>query len=148
MLGLEVLTRFMTNIDFDRVVEIDYSSGGAYSLGPDDLFKEWKGEGINSVGMVALDRDDFILGFCLYNLDDREFYEIKHLVVDKAFQRLGVATSIINRMKGKLNNHRNALGCNVCEDNLACQFLLRKMGFKSKLIRRYDGDIIRFEYEV
>lgn len=144
MLALDVATRFMVNRDFDRVIEIDYTSGGEYSWGPDDMFSEWKGP--NGVGMVAVDEDDFPLGFCLYNLDDKAFYEIKHLVVDKSFQRSGVATSLINRMKGKLNESRYALGCDVYEENLACQLFMKQMGFKSKLVRKYDGDIIRFEY--
>src|SRR6185295_10698087 len=111
MLELAVQTRFIVNSDFDRVIEIDYTSGGEYGWNPDDLFHEWKKQ--NGVGMVAVDSDDFPLGFCIYSLEDKERFEMKHLVVEKPFQRSGVATSIISRMKNKLNNRRYILSCDV-----------------------------------
>jgi|SRR5581483_10189767 len=146
MVGLEIQTRFMSNKDFDRVIEIDYTSSGDYGLGPDELFEQWK-KHPNGVGIVAVDADDLPVGYCIYNLEDKDVFELKHLVVDKSFQRLGVATSIIKRMKSKLNERRNILGCNVCEDNLAFHLFLKKMGFKAYLIRSSNIDIFRFEYK-
>lgn len=145
MLTLAIQTRFMANHDFDRVIEIDHTSGGNYSWEPDDLYNEWKSR--NGVGIVAVDSDDFTLGFCVYNLNDKECYEIKHMVVDKAFQRSGIGTSLINRMKDKLNNNRYILSYNVPEENLNFQLFLKQMGFKADLIRYSSGDIFRFKYE-
>lgn len=135
----------MANHDFDRVIEIDYTSGGNYSWEPGDLHNEWKRR--NGVGIVAVDSNDYTLGFCIYNLDDRECYEVRHMVVDKAFQRSGIGTSLINRMKDKLNKNRYILSYNVPEENLNFQLFLRQMGFKAELIRHGSGDIFRFKYE-
>jgi ribosomal protein S18 acetylase RimI-like enzyme len=143
MLGIEISTRFISNKDFDRIIEIDYTSSGQYGWKPDDLFQEWK----KGVGIVAVDLDDFPLGFCIYGLEEKPFFEIKHLVADRSFQRSGIATTLINRMKNKLNDFRNILSCSVPEENLNFQLFMRKMEFKAKLIRRSSGDVFRFEYE-
>lgn len=144
MLELDMSTKFMENKDFDRVIEIDCTSSNQYSWEPKELYQEWKKP--NGVGIVAVDPEDLVLGFCVYNLN-KEYYEIKHMVVDKMFQRLGIGRSLINRMKDKLNSNRCMLGYNVPEDNLIFQLFLKNMGFKAKLIRNGDGDIFRFEYE-
>lgn len=140
MLSTEVCTRFMTNKDFDRVIEIDLQSG-EYGWEPGDLFTEWKKQ--NGVGIVAVDRDDFPLGFCVYSLDNKEWYELKHMAVDCNLRRMGIGTGLINRMKDKLNDRRYILSYNVPEDNLSFQLFLKKMGFKARIIR----DTYRFEYE-
>jgi ribosomal protein S18 acetylase RimI-like enzyme len=146
MLELEkIATRFMFNQDFDRVIEIDYSSGDEYSWQSDDLFHEWKSQ--NGVGIVAVDMDDLPLGFCVYSLDDKECYEIKHMVVDKCFRRSGIGTSLINRMKDKLNNRRYILSYSIPEDNLGFQLFLKKMGFKAKIVKNGTCDVYRFQYE-
>lgn len=146
MLALEkIATRFMSNQDFDRVIEIDCSSGGEYSWQADDLFQEWKSQ--NGVGIVAVDGDDLPLGFCVYSLDDKECYEVKHMVVDRYFRRSGIGTSLINRMKDKLNNRRYILSYNVPEENLNFQLFLKKMGFRANLLKFNSGDVLRFKYE-
>ena len=108
---------------------------------------EWKKDDGVGVGIVATDYDDLPLGFCVYNLDDKEHYEIKHMVVDKRFRRQGIGTALINKMKAKLNDRRYILSYSVPEDNLPFQLFLRKMGFKAKLLRNGYGDVYRFEYE-
>ena len=144
MLGLDIKTRFMANKDFDRVIEIDLHSG-EYAWEPGDLYQEWKSR--YGVGIVAVDTEDYPLGFCVYNLDDKECYEIKHMAVHGEFRRLGIGTSMINRMKDKLNDRRYILSYNIPEENLAFQLFLKKMGFKATLIRNSFGDVYRFQYE-
>lgn len=143
MLGIDVQTRFMANIDFDRVIEINQDCGYAWDV--DDLYNEWKSK--QGVGIVAVDYDDFPLGFCVYNLNDKQHYEVKHMAVDKNFRRVGIGTAMINRMKEKLNDRRYILSYSVPEENLSFQLFLRKMGFKAKLIRNSISDVYRFEYE-
>lgn len=143
MLQIAVQTRFLKNQDFDRVIDIDQNS--EYPWEPDDLFKEWKAH--NGVGIVAVDHEDYPLGFCIYNLNDKEHYEIVHMVVDKHLRRQGIGTALINRMKDKLNDRRYILSYSVPEDNLPFQLFLRKMGFKAKVLRNHFGDVYRFEYE-
>jgi ribosomal protein S18 acetylase RimI-like enzyme len=135
----------MYNKDFNRVMEIDGSSGGDYTWKTDDLLDEWKD--YNGVGIVAVDNHDVVLGFCIYSLCNKDCFEIKHMVIDKEFRRSGIGTSIINRMKGKLNDRRYILGCNVDEENLSFQLFLKKMDFKANLIRHSFGDEFRFQYE-
>lgn len=145
MLKLDVSTRFMYKKDFNRVVEINKSSGNEYALKSKDLLKEWKG--YNGVGVVAVNNADLVLGFCIYNLNDKDCFEIKHLLIDKEFRRSGIGSSIINRMKSKLNESRYLLGCNVHEENLSLQLFLKKMDFRASLIRHSFGDELRFQYE-
>ena len=145
MVKIEVATRFMYNKDFNRVMEINKISGDEYSWNSKELLDEWKD--YNGVGIVAVDNHDVVLGFCIYNLNNKDCFEIKHLVTDKEFRRSGIGTSIINRMKGKLNDRRYLLGCNVPEENLSFQLFLKKMEFKASLIRHSSGDEFRFEYE-
>lgn len=140
MLGIDVQTRFLANKDFDRVIEIDLQSG-EYAWEPGDLFNEWKSQ--NGVGIVATDYDDYPLGFCIYNLNDKECYELKHMAVDSGFRRLGIGAALINKMKNKLNDRRYILSYNVPEDNLNFQLFLKKMNFKAKAMR----NMYRFEYE-
>lgn len=144
MLELDIKTRFMTNADFDRVIEIDLH-GGEYSWEPGDLYEEWKKQ--NGVGIVAIDMDDFPMGFCVYSLEEKECYEVKHMAVDRNFRRLGIGTSLINRMKDKLNDRRYILSYSVPEENLGFQLFLKKMDFKAKLIRHGSVDFLRFQYE-
>ena len=143
MLSLEVQTRFMVNSDFDRVIDINCTSSGDYAWEPDDLWDEWKAE--QGVGLVAVDMDDYPLGFCIYNLNNREYYEIQHLVVEKCFQRSGIGAALIDRMKSKLNDRRNILSYSVPEDNLPFKLFLKKMGFKARFVR--NCNVYRFEYE-
>jgi len=143
MLALEVQTRFMVNIDFDRVIELNHTSSGDYGWQPDDLWNEWKAD--QGAGMVAVDHNDYPLGFCIYNMDDKERYEIKHLVVEKNLQRSGIGTALINRMKDKLNDRRYILRYTIPDDNLATQLFLKKMGFKAKVVR--SANFYIFEYE-
>lgn len=140
MLDIAIQMRFMTNKDFDRIIEIDLQSG-EYSWEPGDLYQEWKSQ--NGVGIVAVDYDDLPLGFCVYSLDDKQHYEIKHMAVDYNLRRMGIGTSLINRMKDKLNDRRYILSYNVPEENLGSQLFLKKMGFKAKIVR----NLYRFEFE-
>lgn len=145
MLGLEVQTRFMINMDFDRVVEINYTSSGDYAWESEDLFQEWKSE--QGVGIVAVDADDYTVGFCVYNLNDKECYEIKHLVVERSLQRSGIGTALINRMKDKLNDRRYILSYSIPEEHIGFQLFLKKMGFKAKIIKNGMNSLYRFQYE-
>jgi len=145
MLAMQVQTRYMTKGDFGRVMEINHTSSGGYAWQPDDLWNEWQAD--KGAGMAAVDADDYLLGFCIYNMDDKECYEIQHLVVEKCFQRSGIGTALINRMKKKLNDMRCILSYSVPEDNLPFQLFMKKMGFKAKLVRNGTEEVYRFEYE-
>jgi GNAT superfamily N-acetyltransferase len=141
-----VKTRPMyVNRDFDRMIEIDCNTSGKYVWEPDELFKEMKKDW--TCGVIAVDQEDYPLGFCIYNLDNPECFEIKHFVVDKIYHRLGVGTEIMHRMKAKLNSKRFYLKCDVPESNLPMHKFMSAVDFKSKLIRNTFEDIIRFTYE-
>lgn len=138
-------TRFLHNRDFDRLIEIDCDTCGKYSWEPDDLFKVIKNEN-NTCGIVAVDETDFPLGFCLYSLLNVECFDILHFAVDKAEQRKGVGTALVNKMKNKLNEERFYISVDVPEGNLAAQLFFKEMKFKARLVRNTFEDIIRFKY--
>jgi ribosomal protein S18 acetylase RimI-like enzyme len=134
----------MINADFDRILEINHSSSGDYFWEPDDLWNEWKAE--QGVGIVAVDREDYPFGFCIYSLDNKEFYEIKHFVVDKYVRRQGIGTALINKMKSKLNDRRSILSYSVPEENLPFQLFLKKMDFRARIVNNGTSEVYRFEY--
>lgn len=97
---------------------------------------------------MAVDTEDYPLGFCLYSLNNHgeDTFEIKHLVVDKIYHRLGIATHLMNKMKTKLSASRHLINYDVPETNHGMHLFLSKMGFSSKLIRQNNEDIYRFTY--
>jgi ribosomal protein S18 acetylase RimI-like enzyme len=137
-----VPTRFLHVTDFDRVIEIDCNNGN--TTDPTDLYNDWN----NGNGMLAVDEFDYPLGFCIYRLDNPDHIEIQHLVVDTPYMRVGVGTSLIDRMTKKLSEDRRYLVCDLPETNLAGQLFLRKMEFRAELIKNYDIDILRFKKDI
>ena len=141
-----VKTRFIKlNQDFDRMIEIDCNTSGPYIWEPEDLYNEMKKNW--TVGMVAVDSEDYPLGFCVYSLNEPGIFEIKHLVVDKIYHRLGIGTQIVNRMKSKINEERTCLIYDVPESNLSIQLFLKNNSFKANLIKKYNENVLRFKHE-
>lgn len=88
-----------------------------------------------TVAIVARDRDSDIVGWSVYSAEDKSLL-IKRLSVSLWTKRQGVATSMVNYIKARLESgDRFWIRCDVPESQLenGCVFL-RECGFVSKLM--------------
>lgn len=135
--------RWIIKRDSDRVREIENAAGGKWR--PNDLATSLRYR--DSIGLVY-EVDHFIQGFIIYRLSKKSI-EIMKLVVDPNFQRKGIGSEIINRIKEKLLHRRTSLIVEVSETDIGAQIFLAKNGLK--IVDRYqdiwdDGEIYKFEY--
>lgn len=111
----------------------------------------------NCIGLVA-EYSNEILGFVLYLLENG-WFEILNFAVDPAFEREGIGTAMIAKLKGKAIGegllapeypHRDTIRLNVGERNLDMQYFLAAQGFEARSVIRdhYDNgdDAFRFEW--
>lgn len=136
--------RWIIKRDSDRVREIENAAGGKWR--PNDLVTSLRYR--DSIGLIY-EVDHFIQGFIIYRLSKKSI-EIMKLVVDPNFQRKGIGSEIINRLKEKLSQQRRtSLFFEVSETDIGSQIFLAKNGFK--VVDRYqdiwdDGEIYKFGY--
>lgn len=139
-------TRFMYNFDLNRVVEIDSKASGIHKWKRGDFLNILSQK--NVLGLVVFNSRNKILGFCIYHLKEPDCFNVLHMAVDIKYQKLKVGTSLVDRMKSKLNSKRTYIQYVITENNLDGQLFLKAMKFKSKLLRSsgYE-DSIKFVYE-
>lgn len=93
----------------------------------------------NVIGMVA-EHDDNVIAFMLYALHKKQL-ELINFAVEPRWQRLGVGTAMIDKLKNKLDaQRRDRMRFSVQETNLEGQLFLRAMGFKCVRIEDHDGE--------
>lgn len=80
----------------------------------------------NCIPRVA-DTGDRVVGVLLYSLH-AEYIVIERLLVDPKYRRQGVALSLLQKPQ---QNHRGYVKCEVPEEHLDVQCLLRKAGFRA-----------------
>lgn len=88
----------------------------------------------NTIGMVAEDRDEKILGHFVYELRAREI-EILTLAVAENQRRRGIGRAMLAKMIGKLSpGGRTRVSCLVRESNLAAQLFLQAGGMRASAV--------------
>lgn len=93
----------------------------------------------NTIGMVAEYQDE-VAGFMVYELQ-RNALDLVNIAVDPWYQRQGVGSLMVNKLKGKLSKDRRVLMLTkVRESNLAAQLFFRASGFEC-------FDVVRDAYE-
>jgi len=136
--------RWIIRRDSDRVREIENATGGRWRSNDLATCLRYR----DSIGLVYED-NYFIKGFMVYRLSKKSI-SITKLVVDTEFQRKGVGSEMINKLKEKLSKQmRTSLFVEVSETDIVAQIFLAKNGFK--IVDRYqdiwdDGEIYKFEY--
>lgn len=107
----------------------------------------------NCIGMVA-ERDEVILGFMLYELQKKHLHVLNFAVAPE-FQRQGVGTAMVEKLKHKLSQQRRTAVTLECrDDNLAACLFWKRHGFRGRLVRDYyiqeygGGDCIQFRYDI
>ncbi len=134
--------RWMVRRDFPSVLEIDHDSFDVF-WSEEDFLKQLRNRSV--IGMVAVDRQEQIVGFMIYRLE-KNGYEILRLAVAPDCRRQGVGIAMLDKMADKLSrNHRTRFYMSVPEDNLDAQLWLRDCGIKAIGI---DEDKYLFEYRL
>lgn len=94
----------------------------------------------------------WIIGFGLYQFD-KQFFYLDKLAVSPAFQRRGVATKFIEKMKGKLTpERRSRFSVLLKENNYGAMSFFKAQGFR--MMHRLpnhcpDGsDAFRYQYQL
>lgn len=104
----------------------------------------------NCIGMVC-EEDQKVKGFMIYELY-KERLALLNLGVPPAFRRMGIGTSMIDKLKGKLSDQRrNKIILSVSEDNLDGQLFFANQGFIAVSVDRnfYENgrDAYNFVYD-
>lgn len=89
----------------------------------------------NCIGMVAK-RDDMVVGFMIYELHKNRLH-LLNFAVNKRFRNQGVATAMIDKLKGKLTpERRSRIMLEIRETNLAGQLFFKNRGFRAISVLR------------
>lgn len=94
----------------------------------------------NQVGLVAEHGDD-IAGHLIYSIHRRHL-KILRIAVKPSLRRHGVATQLVDKLKGKLTI-RKAIYADVSDRNLGAQLFFRDVGFHARCV---DADVYEFRY--
>ena len=140
---LPVWIRWMIRRDMMEVLEIE-TSCFEFPWTEQDFIRCLRQR--NCIGMIA-EFDDRVVGFMVYELHKEQIH-ILNFAVHPDFQRLGIASQLVNRLLSKLSfQRRKRLMLEVRETNLAMQLFLRARGFKAiNVMRDYYDDTTEDAY--
>jgi len=94
----------------------------------------------NCIGMVAVDEEDRVVGFMIYELH-RSRIHLLNFAVAPDYRRLGVGSQMVAKLVGKLSSQRRSrIVLEVRESNLPAQLFFRENGFRAMSVMRdyYD----------
>lgn len=130
--------RWLIRKDTPEILEIEQLCFGEYGWTADDYKTSLALK--NVIGMVA-EVSYSVVGVFIYELDLNAI-NIINLAVHPRWQRRGIGSEIIRRLKMKLpQQNRNFLRCTTRETNLAMASMLARNGFRSRLLRDAFEDI-------
>ena len=94
----------------------------------------------NCIGMVA-ECQDQVVGFMIYELHKNRLH-ILNFAVAPRFRRLGIGGQMVQKLVGKLSNHRRTkITLAVRESNLDAQMFFRDQEFRAvKVLRNFYED--------
>lgn len=134
--------RHMIRAELPQVIEIEEKCFDA-PWGEEDFFEYWgKSNRHILVGMVG----DELAGYFVYEVKRDEERNPEHITlvnfaVDPAFQRRGVGTAMMDKLKQIAKTHRcSELTLDVRESNLPAQLFFKKCGFRAE-------EILHHQYE-
>lgn len=111
----------------------------------------------NCIGMVVdlirprekvfRDDNDHVIGFMIYELHKARLH-ILNLAVEPAFQREGVGTAMVDKLKKKLfPQRRTRIDLEMRETNLDGQLFFRRQGFRAvSVMRDFYDDVTEDAY--
>ena len=100
----------------------------------------------NCIGMVVEQHDE-IVGFMIYELHKTRLH-ILNFAVHQDQRRLGVGTSMVEKLKSKLSNQRrNRIVLEVRETNLEAQLFFKQQDFLAlSVLRNFYDDTVEDAY--
>ena len=124
----KVYIRWMIKRDMPEVLNIEKDNFKEFCWSENDFMVTLKQRSV--IGMVA-EVDDKVVGYMIYNLEPEKL-ELFNLAVHKEYQRQGIATQMVNKLKDKISYgtaRRKKLTADVSELNLSAQLFFSQMGF-------------------
>ena len=146
MLGVHI--RWMIRRDMYEILEIEKRCFGKHAWNEEVFIQHLRTR--NMIGMVA-EWDEDIIGYMVYALH-KSSLELLNLAVEPKYQRSGIGSAMIDKLKGKLNpDRRSQIMAMVSEFNLTGQLFFRSQGFLCTCIEKnyYDDtdfDAYRMEF--
>lgn len=99
-----------------------------------------------SNGMVALDNQNYVVGYCFYTMLSNGI-DLKNFGVLPDYFRNGFGTRLINRLKTKLVND-SGIFATIPECNMAAHKFMSSLNFRATHVEKnYYGDGYFFEYK-
>jgi ribosomal-protein-alanine N-acetyltransferase len=99
----------------------------------------------NCIGLVATLKED-IVGYVIYMLH-KERIEVINMAVHPKYQKQGIGTTILEKIKNKLGNKRNRMTVDIEEYNLIAQLFLKSNGFLATRTNKYSDSADSYEME-
>ena len=133
---LAIHIRWMIRLDIPAVGRIEAASD-AFAWSAADFVAYLRQR--QCIGMVA-EVGARVVGFMIYDLERTRFH-LRKLAVDPDFRRRKIGAQMIERLKGKLTNHRRrSIDVLVRERNLDSQRFFRCLGFTAHRVLRGHFD--------
>lgn len=143
--------RWWLEHDSNYLAQIDRECFRRGELGKEDLSRVWDRGHFQAIrnqagvwGQVAVRNARLrtnlnvipgqIVGFVIYKLKDTEVV-LERIAVSRSYQRVGIGTRLINKVKEKLYNRRHTITALIRESDNATRDFLRSQGFRASLKR-------------
>jgi ribosomal-protein-alanine N-acetyltransferase len=146
---LRVHIRWMIRRDMPEVLNIEETSYD-YPWCEEDFLRCLRQR--NCIGMVA-EVGEKVIGFMIYELHKNRLH-VLNFAVHPAYRRQHIGTQLVQKLVGKLSNHRRtSITLEVRESNLPAQLFFRETGFKAiKVVRGFyedtgeDAYVLQYRY--
>lgn len=138
------IVRWRQQDDFPSFINID-TQNAEYFWTRDDFKKTLAQSNVNS---FVVTKFGLVVGYLIYELAKNTIY-ILNLSVHSDYQRCGIATKLMNKLKTELKGNRVSIRCDVREKNLIAHCFLKNNGFKAgEIAPNYFVDIYEDEQDI
>ncbi len=137
--------RWMIRRDMVEVLSID-AAGSAPAMGEDAILSNLRQR--NTIGMVV-EVGEKIVGFMIYRLEKRRL-DLVRLHVHPDHRRQGIASIMLNKLIGKLSEHRRvAIVADVPEECLDVQLFFKATAVRATGVHAPEGvTCYKFKYQI
>ena len=124
--------RWMIRRDMPEVLHVEQQSF-EYAWTEEDFLRCLRQR--NCIGMVA-EYGEKVVGFMVYELKTKAL-EFLNFAVHPRYRREGVGTTMVDKLKSKLSDHRRTkIRVTVRDSNLNAHLFFRECGFKAARVER------------
>lgn len=122
----DISIRPMFTGDVSKILKIEYASYD-FPWTKEEFLKSLSNTTMTCLVVVQGKK---VIGYIIFQLK-ANLLEVLNIAVDPKCRRLGIATTLINKVKSELNTIIQDVMISVVETNLAMQLFLRSQGFKA-----------------